>query len=442
MAAGYDRRFRRIRLLVMLLAVLKLSADCLFWIVQQGDAASRAGRDEVMGALRAQSRIVGDGQGSIAVIIPCFKQAEFIVETIDSVVAQSFPPLCIIVVDDSSPDGCADVAMRHLRKDVAARRSSQRRALQSWLNLSLDVMESCTDDVLTTAGESRGVAAARNRALRQATTTWVCCLDGDDVIDASYFEEAMRAVAKDATINLVYANQEFFGESHWRWDVPEWSPQAAVAAGPLPVMTVMRRSLWASTPHGFDEVLPMGHEDWSLWLQYARLPVRAHKIPKFLLKYRFRGASKKRQREAHHPEVPRLLRTLFPDLYPIRTLLDDHAALAAGGLTDGVLASVRASLDRHADRSVVHLWLGMHAEHRGEYEHALREHSAAEKLREGHDWQPIFRRACCGAKLEDVDQASDPCSALRAAWGTERFAWYLASSSEVQACCPLLTASR
>ena len=60
-----------------------------------------------------------------------------------------------------------------------------------------------------------------------------------------------------------------------RWDVPELRVDAAIVNGPLPVMTLFTKTLWRGTPHGFDEALPKGHEDWSFWLQLTRLPLQA-----------------------------------------------------------------------------------------------------------------------------------------------------------------------
>ena len=107
-------------------------------------------------------------------------------------------------------------------------------------------------------------------------------------------------------------------------------------------------------------------QDWALWLQFMRLSLHAHKLDDFLTFYRYKRNSKMRNRERQNPEVPRvplagpngrpavwplagsngrpwplfgrclaaaaaemsavrachwqLLRCLFPDLYPVRSL--------------------------------------------------------------------------------------------------------------------------
>jgi hypothetical protein len=40
--------------------------------------------------------------------------------------------------------------------------------------------------------------------------------------------------------------------------VPELRVDDAIVHGPLPLMTLWKRSLWEATPHGFDEALPKG----------------------------------------------------------------------------------------------------------------------------------------------------------------------------------------
>ena len=47
----------------------------------------------------------------------------------------------------------------------------------------------------------------------------MCCLDADDMISPEYFLRAMELVAKSSGVNLVYANQQFFFESKWQWNV-------------------------------------------------------------------------------------------------------------------------------------------------------------------------------------------------------------------------------
>lgn len=230
-----------------------------------------------------------------------------------------YPPVEILVVDDGSPEYCGDAARALLAHEaVAAPRKRQVQTLAKWWGWSAADLASFRDEVLVTP--NRGVAHARNTGIKRARGDWIVCLDGDDTISDTYFLKAMERVSSVPSTNLVYANQQFFGESRWQWTVPPLRADSALVNGPLPLMTVWRRDLWFATPYGFDEVLPKGHEDWAFWLQLMRLPLVPYKIEEFLTQYRFKKNSKMRNREHYNPEIPRLLRCLFPDLYPVKPL--------------------------------------------------------------------------------------------------------------------------
>ena len=88
----------------------------------------------------------------ISVIIPLYNKAASIRRTLRSVVEQRVQPREIIVVDDGSTDGSAEI-------------------VQS-LNAPL---------VRLLRQQNQGVSAARNRAMAEASGRWVALLDGDDV---------------------------------------------------------------------------------------------------------------------------------------------------------------------------------------------------------------------------------------------------------------------
>lgn len=87
----------------------------------------------------------------ISVVIPAYKQAEFIEDALDSVAAQTWEgPVEVIVVDDGSPDDIGDRARAHA--------------------LSPEVIRQ----------ENKGVSGARNRGIREAAGEWIAFLDADD----------------------------------------------------------------------------------------------------------------------------------------------------------------------------------------------------------------------------------------------------------------------
>ncbi|HWO47940.1 MAG TPA: glycosyltransferase family A protein, partial [Solirubrobacterales bacterium] len=127
-------------------------------------AALRAG-EELELAVRA---VLGDGTRSelgcvrvrrearvdpaaplVSVVIPCWNQAHYLGEAIESALSQSYPSLEVIVVDDGSEDNSAAVAARF--PGVRCLRQG-----------------------------NSGVAAARNRGLAEAGGEYAVFLDADD----------------------------------------------------------------------------------------------------------------------------------------------------------------------------------------------------------------------------------------------------------------------
>lgn len=125
----------------------------------------------------------------ITVVIICFKQARYIVEAIDSVLAQTdqAPIHEIIVVDDCSPDNSADVAQE------AARRDPRIQVIRREIN-------------------SGACAAPRNDAIRAGTGTHFAFLDGDDIWMPKKIEKQVKALRAHPEVGLLFSDYIVFDD--------------------------------------------------------------------------------------------------------------------------------------------------------------------------------------------------------------------------------------
>src|SRR5262249_773385 len=122
---------------------------------------------------RSPRAVLDHGVPPVSVVIPAFNASAWVAETISSVVNQSYSHerLEIVVVDDGSDDGTAEVAETAL--------------------------ESCgiAHAVLRTR-TSRGPSAARNAGWSHARGEWLQFLDADDVLAPSKIAEQMEVAAR------------------------------------------------------------------------------------------------------------------------------------------------------------------------------------------------------------------------------------------------------
>ncbi len=125
----------------------------------------------------------------VSCIVPCFNGERYLDEAIGSILAQTQRPLEIIVVDDGSTDGSAEVVARY---GAAVRYHRQ---------------------------ENRGPGAACNSGLALATGEFVAFLEQDDVWLADKTARQLAAFAADPALDYCVGHVQNF------W-IPELSQEA------------------------------------------------------------------------------------------------------------------------------------------------------------------------------------------------------------------------
>jgi glycosyltransferase involved in cell wall biosynthesis len=119
-------------------------------------------------------------QGLVSVIIPCFKQAHFLGEAIESVQAQTYTCHEIVVIDDGSPDNTEEVARRY-------------------------------PTVRYLRQENRGLPSARNTGIRASHGNYLVFLDADDRLLPSHFEENLNGFESKPDAAIVCGDYRLFG---------------------------------------------------------------------------------------------------------------------------------------------------------------------------------------------------------------------------------------
>lgn len=105
----------------------------------------------------------------VSIIVPVYQVKDYVGECVDSLTAQTYTNLEILLVDDGSTDGSGESCDEYARRDNRIRVIHQ---------------------------ENQGLSAARNAGLDQATGEYVAFVDSDDAVLPSYIEELYRLIKK------------------------------------------------------------------------------------------------------------------------------------------------------------------------------------------------------------------------------------------------------
>lgn len=206
---------------------------------------------------------------SVTIIIPCYNQAHWLPDAIESALSQTIP--CdVIVVNDGSPDNTSSVAQ----------------------NYAVRLIEK----------ENGGLSSARNAGIRKAKTTWVLTLDADDKIAPDFVEKCL-AKAKTTNADIIGTGQQEFGDSNRQYQfLDNPSHEDFRSANRINCCSLFKKEIWESI-QGYDENMKLGYEDWDFWLRATQKGYKVSVVNEFLFFYRKHGISMVTTARKHHKEI-------------------------------------------------------------------------------------------------------------------------------------------
>ncbi|MCI9013976.1 MAG: glycosyltransferase family 2 protein [Lachnospiraceae bacterium] len=152
----------------------------------------------------------------VSIIVPVYRAAAYIAETIAMVEAQTWQDWELILVDDCSPDNSAEVIRNTLRKqagwDNAARQSCE--GVQPEVRTEMFTGAGGQPVMLLQKQKNEGAARARNTGLDMAQGRYIAFLDADDVWYPEKLEREMRFM-RQKEAGFVFTAYEF-GDSQAR----------------------------------------------------------------------------------------------------------------------------------------------------------------------------------------------------------------------------------
>ena len=223
--------------------------------------------------------------GLVSIIMPSWNTGKFIMESIQSVFAQTYEKWELLIADDHSTDNTDDI-VRPFLQDARVR--------------------------YLTTDKNCGAALTRNRAIREARGEWIAFLDSDDLWMPEKLEKQIAFMTEHG-FNLSYTEYEKIAENG--------HPLNVIVSGPAVVDRkkiyrydyIGQLTMMYNAKHfGLIQVEDIKkNNDYAIRLQLFKKPgTEAYLLKEILAKYRIRKKS------ISHDKLSRKLRSHY-DLFHI-----------------------------------------------------------------------------------------------------------------------------
>ena len=236
-----------------------------------------------------------------SVIIPLYNKAPYIRKALESVLAQTYTDYELIVVDDGSTDGSAEIAEAMLNEAIRQQGykakgmedevEGERLEAKGTENSEADTPAFTPYTLHSTPTESSrliasspyrllrqqnaGVSAARNAGVAQAHAEYIAFLDADDWWEPTYLERMAQLINDYPDAGLYASNYVYYkpGKTHVALNIPTGYinyPKAYYESDAMPVWTgaaMIPRKVYDEMG-GFSLGIKLG-EDFLLWSKIA-----------------------------------------------------------------------------------------------------------------------------------------------------------------------------
>jgi glycosyltransferase involved in cell wall biosynthesis len=186
----------------------------------------------------------------ISVVICVYNGERFLAEAIDSVFAQDYRPIEVIVVDDGSGDRSGEIARSYA-------------------------------DIRVLSQDNSGLGAARNAGIHASTGAFIAFLDADDVMLPSKLSEQAGYLFAHPEVGYVLCRQKLVPDAGS--DLPPWARRDTIFGDPggvQPTCGLVRRTA-LERAGGFPSVRIGDGMEWLSRLREAGIGI--HVLPKVLL---------------------------------------------------------------------------------------------------------------------------------------------------------------
>lgn len=219
----------------------------------------------------------------VAVVVPLYNYARYVVEALDSVAAQTLVELELIVVDDCSTDDGPDI-------------------VAEWLGRHGARFVSAT--LLRNRG-NQGLSLTRNVGFARADAPLILPLDADNTLEPRCLERLAAALTMRAS--AAHPTLRRFGNASEVHAAQPWSVERFRRHNYIDAMALIRKSAWAHVG-GYVKGDFVGWEDYDMWCRFVEAGFWSAAVPGAVAGYRVHGASMLHTQT--HPSLVRVVEAI------------------------------------------------------------------------------------------------------------------------------------
>lgn len=206
---------------------------------------------------------------TISIIVPCYNQANFLQETVESALKSTYAELEVIIINDGSTDNSREVAEELTEK---------------------------YKNVFLLNQVNSGVTKARNAGIEFCKGKYILPLDADDLISPDYVGDAIKILKERPEVKVVYCEAVKFDEQGERyWKLKPFSLKSLARDNMIFVSGIFRKADCLAIG-GFDDQMVMGRADWEFWINMLKNGGAVVQLPYVGFKYRLTKSGSMRKR--------------------------------------------------------------------------------------------------------------------------------------------------
>jgi glycosyltransferase involved in cell wall biosynthesis len=223
----------------------------------------------------------------VSIIVPCFNQAQYLDEALQSVLDQTYENWECIIVNDGSPDNTEAIAQKWVRKDSR---------------------------FIYLYKKNGGVSSSRNLALEMVKGDYIQFLDSDDFLNKEKLELSLNLINEghENDIKIIVSDFRMFVDNPNKTLNPYCSLNSELlnfesllyswnATFTIPIHCgFFKASLFENIR--FPENMT-AHEDWIVWVSIFKTGGKALFLDKILALYRMNPSSRVRTKSLHEDQM-------------------------------------------------------------------------------------------------------------------------------------------